>query len=217
MASSLAPSLSLSVPSCCAQQQQQRRLVLCQATQPSSPDKAYSASKLQLDVNRRQVLLSVASAAGLLLSFDPAALALLEADDDEQLLEKVKEDRKKKIKRRGEINSFKEETASLQAAIYQLSKAGQALDGNDFSGASKALGESPSEGWIVNVEKALSKVSSSAEEQDEAKLFSSSLASLQTAVSKQDLDTSKSAFVKSAGALEKWSFLTGFSEQLKGL
>lgn len=163
------------------------------------------------------MLLTAASASGLLLSFNPAALALLEADDDEELLEKVKEDRKKKIKRRGEISSFKEETASLQVAINQLSKAGQALDGNDFPGASKALGKSLSEGWITNVEKALTKVSSSAEEEDEAKLFSSSLASLQTAVSKQDMDSSKSAFVKSAEALEKWSFLTGLAEQVKGL
>ncbi|KAI5061163.1 hypothetical protein GOP47_0023668 [Adiantum capillus-veneris] len=213
MASSLGSSLSLSFRA----HQQQRRLVLCQACpeNASCPDKAFPA--LKLDSSRRHVLLIAVSACGVLLSFNPAALALLEADDDEELLEKVKEDRKKKIKRRGEINSFKEETASLQAAIYQLSKAGQALDGNDFSAARKILGESPSEGWIADVEKALSKVSSSAEEQGEAKVFSSSLANLQMAVSKQDIDLSKSAFVKSAGALEKWSFLTGFAEQLKGL
>ncbi|MCO5581605.1 hypothetical protein L7F22_069065 [Adiantum nelumboides] len=216
MASSLGSPLSLAFSNCCAHQQQ-RPLVLCHACPDitSGPDKSYPSTKL--NTRRRQVLLTAASACGVLMSLNPAALALLEADDDEQLLEKVKEDRKKKIKRRGEINAFKDETASLQAAVYQLSKAGQALDGNDFPAASKALGQSLREGWIANVEKALSKVSSSEEEQGEAKLFSSSLASLQTAVSKKDMDLSKSEFVKSAGALEKWSFLTGFGEQLKGL
>ncbi len=39
------------------------------------------------------------------------ASALLEADDDDALLEKVKEDKKKRIQRRASaINSFKKET-----------------------------------------------------------------------------------------------------------
>lgn len=37
------------------------------------------------------------------------------------------------------------------------------------------------------------------------------------AVSAKDTEGSKSAFVASASALEKWSSLTGFSEQIKGL
>ena len=44
----------------------------------------------------------------------PAAIALLEADDDELLLEKVKEDRKKRLKRRVEVNSFKEEAGTRE-------------------------------------------------------------------------------------------------------
>lgn len=218
MASSLAPSLSLALSP--SRAQHQRRLVLCQASearQPSRPEKAVK----KLDVSRRELLSATAASASasgvLLLSLSPAALALLEADDDDQLLEKVKEDRKKKMKKRGEVNSLKEETASVQAAVYQLSQAGQALDGEDFSAASKALGGNLNEAWITDVEKALSKVSSSEEEQSEVEVFSTALASLQSAVIKQDLDLSKSAFVKSAGALEKWSYLTGFAEQLKGL
>lgn len=141
----------------------------------------------------------------------------MEADDDDQLLEKVKEDRKRKIQKRGELNSYKDETASIQNAIYELSKAGQALDGNDFSGASKVLGQSLDVAWIADAKTALSKVSSSREEESEVELFSSAISSLQSAVLKEDINSSKSAFVASAGALEKWSYLTGFAEQLKGL
>ncbi len=36
-------------------------------------------------------------------------------------------------------------------------------------------------------------------------------------VVKKDAESSKSAFVVSASALEKWSTLTGLSEQIKGL
>ncbi|KAH7290820.1 hypothetical protein KP509_30G065600 [Ceratopteris richardii] len=217
MASSLVSSFSSFSGSCIQQRLQQSRRILCKACHcESSPiEKPYLATNKDAST-RRQVLTAV-TACGLFLPLNNVAFALLEADDDEELLEKVKEDRKKKIKRRGEINSFKEETAYLQAAVYQLSRTGQALDANDFSAASKLLGGSLSEGWIANAEQALSKVSSSAEEQNEASVFSASLASLQTAVSKQDMDLCRSAFVESANALEKWSFMTGFADQLKGL
>jgi predicted component of type VI protein secretion system len=49
-------------------------------------------------------------------------------------------------------------SASLQVAIYQLSKAGQALDGGDFDNASQVLDEALSKDWITNTEKALLKV-----------------------------------------------------------
>eukprot|EP01018_Ginkgo_biloba_P035470 Gb_41224 [translate_table: standard] len=60
-------------------------------------------------------------------------------------------------------------------------------------------------------------VSTNPEEISNADTFAASLASLISAVSKQNLDLSKSAFVSSANALENWSALTGLSEQLKGL
>jgi len=46
--------------------------------------------------------------------------------------------------------------------------------------------------------------------------FNSSLASLFTSVNKLDAESSKSAFVSSATALEKWIALAGLSGQLKG-
>lgn len=46
---------------------------------------------------------------------------------------------------------------SVQAAVYELSKVGQALDGSDFVAAGNVLSSS-NKGWITNVEAALSKV-----------------------------------------------------------
>jgi hypothetical protein len=176
-------------------------------------------------LSRREAVRSVLVAAGgvgtaaLWSCWTPfMASALLEADDDDALLEKVKEDKKKRIQRRASaINSFKKETESVQAAVYKLSKAGQAIDGSDFSTATSVLGSTSDNDWIKDVKDALSKVSANSEERKEADVFSSALASLQSAVVKQDAESSKSAFVVSASALEKWSTLTGLSEQIKGL
>jgi len=58
--------------------------------------------------------------------------------------------------------------------------------------------------------------SSSPEERSMVDSFNSSLASLFTSVNKLDAESSKSAFVSSATALEKWIALAGLSGQLKG-
>eukprot|EP00246_Nothoceros_aenigmaticus_P008088 TRINITY_DN22575_c0_g1_i1.p1 TRINITY_DN22575_c0_g1~~TRINITY_DN22575_c0_g1_i1.p1 ORF type:complete len:217 (-),score=52.28 TRINITY_DN22575_c0_g1_i1:253-903(-) len=169
-------------------------------------------------VSRRDVVAGGAAGLSLFVSLTAGpAFSILEADEDDTLLEKVKADRQKKIKKRVEIKSgFQKETESVQAAVYELSKVGQALDGSDFAAADSVL-SSRDKGWIADVETALSKVSSSPEEEGEAQNFTSALAQLQSAVSKQDPDDSKKAFFVSASALERWSTLTGLSNQLKGL
>lgn len=42
-----------------------------------------------------------------------ANAAILEADDDEELLERVKRDRKKRLERQGVINSSSQETGAV--------------------------------------------------------------------------------------------------------
>ncbi|XP_057966915.1 thylakoid lumenal 16.5 kDa protein, chloroplastic [Malania oleifera] len=149
--------------------------------------------------------------------FSNAKAAILEADDDEELMEKVKSDRKKRLQRQGVINSSKKETAYLQELIYKLSKVGQAIDNNDLSAAGSVLGASTNTDWVQNANKAFTKLSSSPEEKTEVDVFNSSLASLISSVVRNDVESSKIAFVSSAGAVEKWTILTGLVEQLKGL
>ncbi|PQP98582.1 thylakoid lumenal 16.5 kDa protein chloroplastic [Prunus yedoensis var. nudiflora] len=137
--------------------------------------------------------------------------------DDEELLEKVKRDRKKRLERQGVISSAKKETGYLQELVYRLSKAGQAIESNDLPTASSVLGASTDTDWVQKANIALNKLSSSPEEKTEVDTFNSSLASLISSVTRNDIDSSKLAFVSSANAIEKWTSLTGLIDQLKGL
>ncbi|KAI9117156.1 hypothetical protein K1719_011322 [Acacia pycnantha] len=146
-----------------------------------------------------------------------ANAAILEADDDEELMEKVKKDRKKRLERQGVINSSKKEKEYLQDVVYNLSKVGQAIENNDLTTASSVLGGSTNTEWVQKANVALNKLSSSPEEKDAVDIFNSSLATLISSVSKNDVESSKLAFVSSASAFEKWTTMTGLFEQLKGL
>lgn len=171
-------------------------------------------------VGRRRGLASCALAA-VAASFSaradrPARALVLEEDDDIELLERVKEDRKKRLQKQGIISSSGAETGYLQDLIYRLSKVGQAIDNDDLPAASSVLGPSSDAQWVQNINAAFSKLSSSPEQRNVVDSFNSSLATLFTSVSKLDPESSKSAFVSSATALEKWIALAGLGGQLKG-
>ncbi|KAJ4815613.1 Thylakoid lumenal 16.5 kDa protein [Rhynchospora pubera] len=174
-----------------------------------------------VSVGRREGLFFLTAAGAAIAQLLPSpskSLALvLEADDDLELLEKVKKDRKKRLERQGVISSSVAETGYLQELVYKLSKVGQAIEKSDFSAASSVLGQNTNADWVQNVNKAFTKLSSSSEEKTEVDEFNSSLASLFTSVSKQDVEASKVAFVSSASALEKWIDLTGLNARIKGL
>ncbi|OVA11530.1 hypothetical protein BVC80_1019g9 [Macleaya cordata] len=146
-----------------------------------------------------------------------ANAAILEADDDVELLEKVKKDRKKRLEKQGVISSSNNETEYLQELVYKLSKVGQAIDNNDLSAAGSVLGPNTDSDWVQKVNQALNKLSSNADEMTEVDAFNSSLATLISSVTRNDIKSSKIAFVSSAIALEKWTALTGLVGQLKGL
>ncbi|KAH6761588.1 chloroplast thylakoid lumen protein [Perilla frutescens var. hirtella] len=192
----------------------QPQQTVCRAAPSNEPPSSIAVT------SRRSISLSLtsaAAAAALLLAANyKADAAILEADDDEELLEKVKRDRKKRLDRQGVINSSTKETALLQDAVYKLSKIGQALESNNLSEASSVLGSSNTE-WLQKVNSALDKLSYGEEEKTEADIFNSSLASLISSISQNDVEASKIAFVTSATALEKWTTLSGLSERLKGL
>lgn len=145
-----------------------------------------------------------------------ARAAILEADDDLELLERVKEDKKKRLQKQGIISSSAAETGYLQDLVYKLSKVGQAIDKDDLTAAGDVLGPSSDAPWVQNVNAAFSKFSSSSEEKSAVDSFNSSLSSLFTSVSKSDINSSKLAFVSSATALEKWVELAGLTGKLKG-
>ncbi|KAL2464427.1 Thylakoid lumenal 16.5 kDa protein [Forsythia ovata] len=202
------PSTSQHVTSIC----NRRQLIICKAVNEAS----LSPSIL----SKRSLCISISSMCVLALTgkghFDANA-AILEADDDDELMEKVKRDRKKRIDRQDFIKSSTKETAYLQDLIYKLSKVGQAIEKKDLSTASSVLGPSTDTEWVSKVKSAFNKLSSSPDEKTEVNTFNSSLSSLISSVSGNDIEASKKAFVASASALEKWTVLTGLVEQLKGL
>lgn len=166
--------------------------------------------------------LSISLASSLLLSLTGngtfnANAAILEADEDDELMEKVKKDRKKRLERQGIIGSSLKEKGYLQDLVYKLSKVGQAIEKNDLSAASSVLGQNTDADWVQKVNSALNKFSGSDEEKSEIDSFNSSLSSLVSSVTKNDIEGSKTAFVASASAFEKWTTLTGLIEELKGL
>ncbi|KAJ8767795.1 hypothetical protein K2173_020735 [Erythroxylum novogranatense] len=148
---------------------------------------------------------------------DSRAKAVLEAEDDIELLEKVKKDRKKRIEKQGVISSSQKERGYLQDLVYKLSKVGQAIENNDLSAAGSVLGASTETDWVQKANLAFTKLTSSAEEKTEVDNFNSSLASLISSVTRNDIESSKTAFVLSATAFEKWTTLTGLVAELKGL
>ncbi|PON63217.1 Thylakoid lumenal 16.5 kDa protein [Parasponia andersonii] len=190
-----------------------RLLILSKAASESQQQPSLVLSKRSLSISL--VTSFVFTLAGKGASNSNAAI--LEADDDEELLEKVKKDRKKRLERQGVISSSNKETGYLQEVVYKLSKVGQAIDKNDLSAASSVLGGSTDSDWVKKANLAFTKLSSSPEEKTEVDTFNSSLASLISSITKNDVDSSKIAFVDSASAFEKWTNLTGLVAQLKGL
>ncbi|CAL9751897.1 unnamed protein product [Musa acuminata subsp. burmannicoides] len=177
---------------------------------------ASTAPGAAVTLGRREGLAACFAALTLSLA-RPASAAILEADDDEELLERVKKDRKKRLERQGVIISSDKEKGYLQELIYKLSKVGQAIENNDLAAASSVLGPSTNADWVQNVNAAFAKLSTSPEEKIEVDNFNSSLASLFSSVGDRDVEYSKLAFVSSASALEKWIGFAGLVGQLKGL
>lgn len=208
------PSSSSSSPSvfCPYKHNAKRKLPICQAVSDSTP--------LSPNLTKRGLSICFITSFSFLFAgkgFSDANAAILEADDDEELLEKVKQDRKKRLERQGVISSSNKETGFLQDLVFKLSKVGQAIDNNDLSTASSVLGGSTDTDWVKKANIAFTKLSSSPEEKTQVDTFNSSLASLISSVTRNDVDSSKLAFVSSASAFQKWTALTGLVGQLKGL
>ncbi|XP_021741752.1 thylakoid lumenal 16.5 kDa protein, chloroplastic-like [Chenopodium quinoa] len=171
-------------------------------------------------LSKRSFALSLSSAFLLSLAgkaVPVAEAAPLEAEDDLELLEKVKKDRKKRLEKQGVINSSTKEKGYLQDVVYKLSEVGQAIDSNDLKAASSVLGASTDTDWIKKANSAFAKLSLGPEEKEEVDMFNTSISKLISSVAQKDVESSKIAFVSSASAFEKWTTLTGLDGVLKGL
>lgn len=208
-------SLTTSTSICPPKRNSKKALTLCKSVINESPSPSPILTKRSLSICLTTTFLF--SVAGTGYPDNKANAAILEADDDVELLERVKQDRKKRLERQGILKSSNKETAYLQDIVYKLSKVGQAIDNNDLTTASSVLGTSTDTDWVQKAKTALIKLSDGPEEKTEVDTFNSSLASLISSVIRKDVESSKIAFVSSATAFEKWTALTGLVSQLKGL
>ncbi|KAL2929649.1 Thylakoid lumenal 16.5 kDa protein chloroplastic [Bienertia sinuspersici] len=192
----------------------------CKSRETELPFSSSSSSSSSICLSKRNLALSLSSAFLLSLAGkrgDRVEAAPLEDEDDLELLEKVKQDRKKRLERQAIINSYTKEKGYLQDLVYQLSKVGQAIESNDLNAASSVLGATTDTDWIKKANSAFTKLSSTSEEKEEVEVFNTSISKLISYVTQQDAESSKIAFVSSASAFEKWTELTGLNGLLKGL
>ncbi|RZB81265.1 Thylakoid lumenal 16.5 kDa protein, chloroplastic [Glycine soja] len=167
-------------------------------------------------LTKRGLSISFLTAFLVSLAGEDANAAILEADDDEERLEKVKRDRKKRLERQGVIKSSTKETGYLQDLVYKLSKVGKAIENSDLSTAASVFGSGTDTDWVQNANISLNK---GILKMVATRSFVLTLVPdfYFLAVAGKDVESSKLAFVSSVSAFEKWSSLMGLVVQLKGL
>ncbi|XP_073220109.1 thylakoid lumenal 16.5 kDa protein, chloroplastic isoform X2 [Cicer arietinum] len=133
-----------------------RQLTLCKVVNQQALN--------SLSVTKRGISISFVTSLVLSLGgkgwFDANA-AILEADDDVELLEKVKKDRKKRLEKQGVISSSTKEKGYLQDLVYKLSEVGQAIEKNDLTSVGSVLGRGIDTDWVQKANIALNKVANS--------------------------------------------------------
>jgi hypothetical protein len=113
LSSSQSSSSSPSVFFPCKQHNAKRNVAICKAVSDSTP--------ISPNLTKRGLSICFITSFSLLLAgkgCSDANAAILEADDDEELLEKVKKDRKKRLERQGVISSSNKETGSVHLICY---------------------------------------------------------------------------------------------------
>jgi hypothetical protein len=91
-----------------------RKLAICRAVSDSTP--------LSPNLTKRGLSICFIASFSFLLAgkgCSDANAAILEAEDDEELLEKVKKDRKKRLERQGVISSSNKETGSAHLLVFK--------------------------------------------------------------------------------------------------
>mmetsp|Transcript_23285 Transcript_23285/g.59517 ORF Transcript_23285/g.59517 Transcript_23285/m.59517 type:complete len:196 (-) Transcript_23285:466-1053(-) len=150
----------------------------------------------------------------------PKAQALIPDEEDEELLEKARANRAKRLQEeRATQRAFMQEEGlkdrnldqelvPVQKAVYKLAQSGSQLEAGDVKAASRTL----SEGWVADFVAAAKRVSTSPPDAVLAQLDA-----LQAAASKGDAKASKRSYVELVDALQAWASASSLTATLKGL
>uniref|UniRef100_A0A383WCK5 Maintenance of Photosystem II under High light 2 C-terminal domain-containing protein n=1 Tax=Tetradesmus obliquus TaxID=3088 RepID=A0A383WCK5_TETOB len=210
--------------------QQAGSRALSGAFRPSRPHArsiVCNSAKADADaVNRRSALTAGLVAMGALVAAPaPKAWALIPDEEDEELLERAKANRKQRLAAQKETtrNFLKEEGVKdkqldaellpVQKAVFQLAKSGSQLEAGDLKGLSANLGS----GWVGEFQRATSVLDASDAEKAKAAAVFDGISSLRDVANKGDLRGSKQQYVALVAALNDWASSTGLAADLKGL
>lgn len=189
----------------------QTRAVLCRA-----------ASDADSLVDRRALLSAAVVGSSLIV---PKAWALIPDEEDEELLERAKANRQKRIAAQKETTrtflqeegvtnrTLNAELVPVQKAVFQLAKSGSEIESGDLRAASSTL----SGGWVGDFERATGQLDASDAEAASAKAILAGINSLKATTGKGDVKASKQEFVTLVAAVQDWAVSTGLSASLKGL
>lgn len=182
------------------------------------------AVKFDSTSSRRQALSGVLLTTGLSL-LPSRAWALIPDEEDEELLERAKANRQKRLAAQKETTrdflksegladkQLDSELIPVQKAVIQLAKSGSQLESGDLKGASATL----SSGWVDEFKRATQVLDANDTEQARAAAIFDGLSSLQDATKAGDVKASKQTFVAVVSAVQDWAKSTGLAGNLKGL
>lgn len=176
----------------------------------------------QVEFNRRAAL-----AASLVPTFFfvPKANALILDEEDEEMLEKAKANRAKRLaEQRETTRQFMQEEGldnrrldqklvPVQRAVNELAKSGSQIEAADLKAAATTLSGS----WVAEFQNASLSVSLSEEAQSSANAIFTQLDSLKSAAGTGDVKASKKQFVAVVNAVDAWATQSGVRANLKGL
>lgn len=160
------------------------------------------------------------------LALSAPARALIDFEEDDELLAKVKADRKAKVQKEiaSEARFVKEsgytakkfdvETAYLQKTINRLSKAGAAIESSDLDTLNSLVGN---DDWVRDLKKATTALSLSEEAKTTATGMFGAIGNLQSAAKAKKKQEASEYYLGVIVGLEKWCTITDVAPDLKGL
>ncbi|KAK9823778.1 hypothetical protein WJX72_005437 [[Myrmecia] bisecta] len=149
------------------------------------------------------------------------ALALIPDDDDEELIEKAKANRKTRLadERAAEKQYVKEagfangEIVTVQRAVKKLAKSGSELESGNLSAVATTVGDS----WVGAFEKVALDLSTSKASKKSANDVLKGISALEASARAGSLADSKRNFVSTVSALQTWANAAGIAGSIKGL
>lgn len=190
------------------------KVVKCQGSQHQVPN-----------VSTRRQVLSIASLAPAFLAL--RANALIDFEEDDELLAKVRADRAKRaqaeriseeiyVKEAGFSNKkFDKALVPVQKTVKRLSKSGALIEAGDAEGLKSFIG---SQGDFVSEIQTVSATLSVTEAaRTEAGVLVSSLNTFVSDVNSSSMDTTKASYLKAVVALEAWAKTAAVAPALTGL